>query len=293
MFQISLNDIEYIVAISNELSLTAAAERLGVTTSAVTQRLDRMEEAVGHKLVNRRRASLTEAGHRVLKFGHSLLNDYEQMHLDLLDLGRPRLRIMANASLMIDDLVMVVERMKINDQKIEIELAEGNFPEIINAVLNGHFDLGLIAGRPKVKGLRLFPYKTERLCIITQTSHPLAKAKEATFSEAATYPMIGTDRKKQISILLNAKAKKLNLRLKQPLRISSLEAQVYSVCKSDVGIAIVLESMARRFASQFPIQIIRLNETWAEHKFSICVRETGSLSETARDFVQLLIQLKK
>ena len=292
MLPISLIDIKYIVAISNELSLTAAAERLGVTTSAVTQRLDRMEEKLGHKLVNRSRSTLTEAGQRILQFGLSLLKDYEQLSHDLSDLGRPRLRIMANASLIIDDLINVIEQLKLRDPTVDVELAEGNFSEIINAVLTGHFDAGLIAGRPKVKGLRLFPYKSERLCVITQTSHPLTKSGETSFVEAAKYPMIGTDRKKQLSVLLSSKAKKANVQLNLPVRISSFEAQAYAVSKTDLGIAIVLESTAKRFSSQYPIQILKLTDQWATHTFSICVKETGSLSDTAMEFIQLLINLK-
>lgn len=63
---VDLNTIELFVAVAETRSFRAAADRLGVTRSAVSQGMRRLENRLGIALVNRttRSVSLTEAGER-------------------------------------------------------------------------------------------------------------------------------------------------------------------------------------------------------------------------------------
>jgi DNA-binding transcriptional LysR family regulator len=63
---VDLNTIELFVAVAEARSFRAAADRLGVTRSAVSQGMRRLENRLGIALVNRttRSVSLTEAGER-------------------------------------------------------------------------------------------------------------------------------------------------------------------------------------------------------------------------------------
>ena len=64
---IDLNMIELFVTVAETRSFRAAADRLGVTRSAVSQGIRRLEDRLGISLVNRttRSVSLTEAGERL------------------------------------------------------------------------------------------------------------------------------------------------------------------------------------------------------------------------------------
>ncbi|GLQ55805.1 LysR family transcriptional regulator [Devosia nitrariae] len=63
---VDLNTIELFVAVAEARNFRAAADRLGVTRSAVSQGIRRLEDRLGIALVNRttRSVSLTEAGER-------------------------------------------------------------------------------------------------------------------------------------------------------------------------------------------------------------------------------------
>src|SRR5688500_14990270 len=63
---VGLNMIELFVAVAETRSFRAAADRLGVTRSAVSQGMRRLEDRLGIALVNRttRSVRLTEAGDR-------------------------------------------------------------------------------------------------------------------------------------------------------------------------------------------------------------------------------------
>ena len=294
MPDLDLNDLKLIFTIAKEKSLSATAQRLGVTSPAVSMRLSKLEDKIGAKLVHRKGgARLTQAGQQVLKLATSFHHSLSQLENDLAEIHLPRLKIIANTSLIIDDVTPVIDKMRHANPDLDVVLKEGSFPEIISAVLNGIADAGLIAGRPKVAGLRLFPYKTERLSLIAPAQHPIAQLQEITFADAAKHPFIAADKEKQLSLLMQSKAKKNKVKLKFPVSVTSFEAQAHMVCNTNIGIALVLGSVAQRFAKSYPIKVIKLSDEWALNEFSVIVRETGTLSDQTLEFVRLLIQTQK
>ncbi|MFZ6734722.1 LysR family transcriptional regulator [Undibacterium sp. Ji42W] len=294
MPDLDLHDLKLIFTIAKEKSLSATAQRLGVTSPAISIRLSKLEDKIGAKLVHRQGgARLTQAGHQVLKLATSVEHGLSQLENDLAEMHLPRLKIIANTSLIIDDVTPVIDKMTQANPGLEVTLTEGTFPDIINAVLNEVADAGLIAGRPKVSGLRLFPYKTERLCLIAPAQHPIAALNEVTFVEAAKHPFIAADKEKQLSLLMKSKAKKNKVTLKFPVKVTSFEAQAHIICNTNIGIALVLGSVAQRFAKTYPIKIVKLSDDWALNEFSVIVRETGTLNDQTLEFVRLLIQTQK
>src|SRR5690348_5634376 len=65
--ELDLNALAVFALVAEERSFRAAADRLGVTRSAVSQTIHRLEESLGIALVQRttRSVSLTEAGERL------------------------------------------------------------------------------------------------------------------------------------------------------------------------------------------------------------------------------------
>ena len=96
--KITLWGIEVFVAVAQEESLSAAARRLGASTSAVSQQLSNLEAALGTGLLNRRTrpVSLTPAGEAFRKRAQSILNEAAQARNELArfdHLALPQLRI--------------------------------------------------------------------------------------------------------------------------------------------------------------------------------------------------------
>jgi DNA-binding transcriptional LysR family regulator len=91
-----LNALAVFVLIAEERSFRAAADRLGVTRSAVSQTIRRLEESLGIELVQRttRSVSLTEAGERLLANVAPAVADMRSALEGLEGLkGRPRGRL--------------------------------------------------------------------------------------------------------------------------------------------------------------------------------------------------------
>ena len=71
--------IEYFLAVAEELSFTRAAEKLYVSQTAVTQQIQSLEELIGVKLLNRtkKKVELTPAGQIFQIEGRQILESIE------------------------------------------------------------------------------------------------------------------------------------------------------------------------------------------------------------------------
>lgn len=87
-----LNLLPIFIAIAEERSFSAAADRLGVTRSAISQAIRRLEDAFGTMLVMRttRSVNLTEAGERLHKSLSLPLSNIEAAFEELISDGKPR-----------------------------------------------------------------------------------------------------------------------------------------------------------------------------------------------------------
>lgn len=78
-------DIRFLLTIRESGSLIAAARRLGLSPSAVTQRLQQLEKKLGTQLVNRtaRRLQFTEEGALLCERGAELVQQFDSLFEDL------------------------------------------------------------------------------------------------------------------------------------------------------------------------------------------------------------------
>ena len=125
------------------------------------------------------------------------------------------------------------------------------------------------------------------------SSHPLSQHKSIPFSTAIRYPIINVTTLEHITPIINDMALKLDTSINQPLVCPSFEVQVSFAAKTDIGIALTIESAAKKYISTHSCNIVHLTDDWADNQLSICVRELGTLSDAANDLVRHIIALNK
>lgn len=272
--------------------MTAAGQRLGISRSAVSQRLENIEEKIGHTLATRKgRVTLTPAGREVLEYCLNAKRSQELLQNTLQRLQEPSLRIIADEVLLKQDLPLVVQQLLIEKPTLKVTLDSGSFSEIIRSVIDGIADAGLIAGDPHVAGLRLIPYRKERVCLLMSSSHPLSQQRVIPFSAVIRYPLINTSTLEHITPIINDLADKVGIKLIYPLTCPSFNVQAKFASTTDIGIALTIESAAKIYAKTHSVCIVHLTDDWADNQLSICVREIGSLSEATNDLVRLIVAL--
>jgi DNA-binding transcriptional LysR family regulator len=142
---IDLNDVAVFVRVIDAGSFSRAASDLGLTKSAVSRRVARLEEALGVRLMHRttRRSSLTEAGKRFHQRATSAVSTLREAASEIDELvqePRGTVRITAPPDLGTDYLVGIVGKLTRRHPGIEIELSLST--RLVDIVAEG-FDIAL------------------------------------------------------------------------------------------------------------------------------------------------------
>lgn len=288
-----LTDLKLIRYMSEESSLSAVAVRARMSLPAISQRLTKLEDGLATKLVIRSGGfGLTAAGKIFLESANAIAAELKKLDRQLRAEKQGHeamLRIMCTQSLLVDDLPLILDTLSTEDSSLRFTVTEGAASEIARKLADGEIDIGLAVHTGSMQGLQLIPYKAERACIIAPLKHQLAQQRGPIyFRDAIKFPFIGIDDNNPVPNLAGKEARADLRSIAYRILVSSMEAQAILVGQTQLGIALTLESVARRHARTQPIQVIRLADTWASHESFICVRDPFELSIAGQHFVALI-----
>lgn len=174
MLTITLREIEVFASIADLGNVTRAAAGIGLTQSAASQALDKLETSLGVHLFDRigRRLVMNEHGRRLLPEVRVLLNcatDIEQMF----STGGHRLRLGASMTIANYLLPQQLAVFRTTWPEVQIEMQVGNTQEIAAAVARLEVDFGLIEGPCHLPELRIEPWCDDELVVFVAAGHPL------------------------------------------------------------------------------------------------------------------------
>jgi DNA-binding transcriptional LysR family regulator len=152
----ALEEIPVFVAVAEEKGFRAAGKRLGVTGSAVSHALKRLEERLGITLVQRttRSVRLTEAGERFYAAVRPLLEDLREAVAEVGELaGEPRGLLRLHVSTAAESFLSgsVLADFLAAYPQIQLELAvSGAIPDIVASGYDAGVELGEVIDRDMI-----------------------------------------------------------------------------------------------------------------------------------------------
>ena len=139
-----LQDIEAFVAVADLKSLARAAEKLSITQSAISRRLQQLESTLGVALLDRtsKPHGLTGMGRRVYEQGVRLLRDRDGLLAVTQETTSPTGTIRLGLTHALADIVMfdVVVQLKKSFPALDLELHTGWSPGLLEMVGSGALD---------------------------------------------------------------------------------------------------------------------------------------------------------
>lgn len=162
---IDLNDLQYFVEVSQAQSFTRAAKRLGVPKSNISRSIQRLENRLGVRLVERttRRVALTEVGEVYLSRCQRMMEEAEQADLAvgaLQDKPRGTLRVGAPVAFARSILGPIMGEFLTLYPELRLHLQLLNGDESLR---EGAFDVVVRAGTLEDSGLLVKPLMQIRL----------------------------------------------------------------------------------------------------------------------------------
>jgi DNA-binding transcriptional LysR family regulator len=287
-----LVDIRLFINIAETNSLTRGAERSNLSLTSASKRIKNFEESLGIKVLYRtsQGVALTPPGQAFLHHARLVRQQLEQLRGDLQQYvsgTKGHVRMFANATAITEFLTDVLPDFLARHPDIDIDLRERLSPDIVRAVSDGKTDIGIVAGYVRTEELEVFPYREDRLVLVTPPDHPLAGKEEVDFAETLDYGHIGLPESSALHAFLTEAAHGLHRSLKIRIQVGNCD----SVCRmigAKTGIAVLPQSAAQRHAQSMPLRLIPLTDHWAFRKLHIVVRNRQLLPSFSRELIDLL-----
>lgn len=197
MLNVTLRRMEVFVAIVDEGSFAAAADRFGIAQPSVSAHMRALERDVGGDVFERRRGRkplLTDLGRSVLSHARELLAEADDMRADVVKLRNatgPRVVLSCQRSLANYALKQQITGFALSHPEIQLVVRIGKQEDVVEEVREGIADVGCFLSNEETRGLRSEVIGIEPLVLIASPSHPLAGRKRIKAREIERYEFVG------------------------------------------------------------------------------------------------------
>lgn len=200
MADITLKQLEYLLAAAEAGSVTGAAAKLYLSQSAVSTALADLEQSLGAQLFVRhpRGMSLTAVGQEVVADSRRIIMGVEEMHESArtsVESIAGKLRVGCYSSLAPVLLPMVIDEFLRRHPRVELSFLEGNQQTLADSLASGALDL-IIVYDYQLHELRqsgafaMTRVYASKPYVILPVDHPLAERRRISLRELAPEPMI-------------------------------------------------------------------------------------------------------
>ncbi|MEQ5837928.1 LysR family transcriptional regulator [Paraburkholderia acidicola] len=286
-------DLRLFVAVVEAGSITHGATHANLSLGSASGRIKQMEEAVGVPLLARQRLGVTptEAGHTLLRHARTMLSSMQRMTDDLGEFAhglKGTVRLLANTNALTEFVPVPVSHFLADHPNVNIEVEERLSHEIVEALIEGVADIGIVAASADIGPLQTYNFATDRLCAVVPAGDThFDGLREIGFAELLDHDFIGYGAGAAIQDYLEGHARALHKRIRQRIQLRSFDA-ICRLVENGVGVAVVPESAARRCRKTMAVRMLRLRDKWALREMRVCVRDRETLPAYA---LQLLDHL--
>jgi len=293
-----LDSIALFVKAAELRSLTRAAAASSMGLAAASRRISLLEHRLKCSLFDRshKGVELTPAGSTLLHHAKQLLIQVNQMQADLDEHGsgrRSALRVQANTSAMAQYLPADLASFHTEHPDVNLTVKERWSDQIVQALLLGEADVGIINSGGSLEGLECQPYRKDHLCAVVPQDHPLTRHGEVWFEQVLDYPLVGLEYGASLMDLLAAQAGLAQKALKLRVQMQGFEA-VCRMVEAGMGIGVLPKHAAEAYLQGMHLEIRPLKDEWASRQMLVCtargrekpdplVRLVRALSHAVRD----------
>lgn len=203
-----LDDLQAFVAVAEKASFRAAADALHLSQPALSRRIDKLEMALGARLLERttRRVSLTNVGRSFLDQARATLDSLEDAVLRLADhasLRRTQLTVACVPSVARHLLPGVLKAFSDTHPQVRIRVLDEDANTVLAAVLAGDADFGLNFVGAQDPGIAFDAIGQETYVLAMRREHPWATRDTVAWSELAGQKMVAVSRQSGNRVLMD------------------------------------------------------------------------------------------
>jgi DNA-binding transcriptional LysR family regulator len=287
-----LVDLQLFIAVADARSITQGASRANLALASASERIKGLEAAFGVALLKRGRrgVELTAAGESLLDHARIVIHNVEAMRGDLSAFAsgvRASVLLLANTSGLSEHLPRALAAFLREHPDTNVDVEERESADIAAAIATGAADLGFAAEHALPDSVERFLFSEDRLMLVASRRSDLANRRQIDFGEVTGRDFVGLTASTALQVHISKHAARLGARLRFRARMRDFDA-ICQMVAADVGVAVVPETAAKRCARSMPIMMIRIRDSWANRKLTICARSFKALPRPAKLLVDFL-----
>lgn len=190
-----LADLRAFVTVADLGGFRAASEALHISQSALSRRVDKLEQALGFRLLERttRKVELNAMGRNFIGKARHVLNELESALLGMTDLAdrlRGQVSVACIPSAISNFLAGIVGKFHDAYPRIHIRLLDDTASEILLSVARAEVDFGISYLGTQEPDLAFEPLLEEPFVLACRPEHPLAQKRQVTWEELAEHDCV-------------------------------------------------------------------------------------------------------
>lgn len=280
------------VAVVDAGSLTAGADRFGISLAAASKRIVELEQHCGVALLVRgqRGVTATAEGQTLHRHAIEVVARLEQLVQAVDDLqggSSGHLRLCANPSACGGFLPALLARYAERYPMVCIELEDALSEDGIRAVQKGSVELAVIGDNVPREGLEVVLCDVDELVLLVPRSHPLSQQHTVTIKEALAHDQVALARSASLTRKVIAAAEMVGLTLKIRVQVRSFDAMCRMVA-SGLGVAVLPLAAAQLYVQALDVALVRLTGADVERRLLLAMRQRAQLSNAALALVEMV-----
>ncbi|UDF34049.1 UNVERIFIED_ORG: LysR family transcriptional regulator [Shinella sp. XGS7] len=290
--RLDLTTLNLVLAIEQTRSITRGAEREHLALAAASKRVSDLEARLGVQLFERRARGVepTEACRALVRHIRSLHASLHALESEVMEFARGikgHLRIAANAGSIAECLPGDLAAFSQAHPQIRISLEDQTSAEAQAAVAEGRADVAVFTAPLLDNRLQTWIYRPARLAVLVPRAHALARQEAVSFEALLDYDLIGLHAGAAAQELMREQALARGRTLNARLQVRGFDA-IAQLVEAGLGVAVLPEAPAERFAKVFEVKRLRLSDDWAQRDYVLGVARQERLPTVVQRFVDAL-----
>jgi DNA-binding transcriptional LysR family regulator len=302
--RLDLVTLRLFVAVLDAGSLTAGADRYGISLAAASKRIADLESHCGIALLQRsaRGVTATAGGQTLHRHAIELVAHLERMALAIADFDTGvsgHLRLWANPSALGGFLPTVLAAYAVQHPEVRIDLEDAMSEDSVRAVSVGTAELAVIGENTPSEGLFSFVCEVDELVLVVPRGHTLGSASwaggqagrqadsPADFCRALDHDFICLGRSASLTRKISGAAEAVGRTFRLRVQVRSFDVMCRMVA-AGLGLAILPRAGAALYADALGLQVLPLRGLDAERKLLLAMRDPAILSPAAQALVTMM-----
>jgi DNA-binding transcriptional LysR family regulator len=287
------DQLRLFVDLVREQNFTKVAERNCITQPAVSLSIQKLEEELGTRLLERttRKVLVTEEGRILYDYARDILGKAQEVRSVLQErqdkvVGSIRLATVHSVGLyeLPASLKEFIRRYPEVHIHIEYQLSE----QVYRSVVDGDADLGLVAYPETKSSVTVVPFFEDELVVICSREHPLARQETVRLRDLAGHAFVAFEAEIPTRKAIDALLQKNDIPVKIRMQCDNIEI-LKKMVEVGLGISLVPLLSVRQEAFTGELKVLRLCDHVLHRPLAMVHRKGKNLSRPQRAFVELLV----